>query len=179
VFGIALPEVAAFDTPLGRVRLDVEAIGHLAALDGVTVTDQPHRLEHSLEVQLPFLQMLLGDFRLVPLAVGTASAQTVAGVLEAAWGGPETLVVVSSDLSHYHTYHEARRLDAATSARLVALGEVSDDQACGSAAVNGLLLVARHHGLRLSAIDVRNSGDTSGDRSRVVGYGAFALHEPH
>jgi AmmeMemoRadiSam system protein B len=179
VAGVAIPEVAAFDTPLGRVPLDLDMLASLAKLPGVVVSDQAHHLEHSLEVQLPFLQMTLGNFRLVPLAVGAASPAAVAAILEAAWGGPETLVVVSSDLSHYHPYAEARRIDDATRDRVLQLDStLRDDQACGCNAVNGLMLVAARHGLTPTALDLRNSGDTSGDRSRVVGYGAFALYEP-
>lgn len=179
VAGVAIPEVVAFDTPLGRVPLDLDTLERLASLPGVVVSDQPHRLEHSLEVQLPFLQVTLGRFKLVPLAVGSARRELVASVLEAIWGGPETLIVVSSDLSHYHPYREAQRIDASTRERVLALdGTLNGDEACGSAAINGLLLVAARHGLTPQALDLRNSGDTSGDRSRVVGYGAFALTGP-
>jgi hypothetical protein len=177
VRGLAVPDVAAFDTPLGRVPLDTALIAQLKSLPQVSSSDLPHRLEHSLEVQLPFLQMVLGDFRLVPLAVGEASPVDVAQVLETAWGGPETLVVVSTDLSHYHGYADAQRIDGETAD---AIGrhstEVDDDHACGCRALNGLMLVARLRGLEVEALDLRNSGDTSGDRSRVVGYGAFALY---
>lgn len=179
VFGVAIPEVSAFDTPLGRVPLDIDMLDRLARLPGVVVSDMPHRLEHSLEVQLPFLQMALGAFKLVPLAVGRAPAEAVAAVLEAAWGGPETLVVISSDLSHYHPYAEAQRIDRATRDRVLHLdATLTDDVACGCHAINGLLLVAQRRGLRPVTLDIRNSGDTSGDHSRVVGYAAFALHEP-
>lgn len=179
VAGIAIPGASGFDTPLGRVPLDMTMLDRLARLPGVGISDQAHRLEHSLEVQLPFLQMTLGSFDLVPLAVGDASPAMVADVLDAAWGGPETLIVVSTDLSHYHPYDEARQIDSATNAQLVSLqGTLTPEQACGCHAVNGLMLSARRRGMRALALDVRNSGDTSGDRAAVVGYGAFALHEP-
>ena len=179
VVGIAIPSSIGFDTPLGRIPLDAAMLDRLAQLPGVGVSDQAHRLEHSLEVQLPFLQMTLDSFELVPLAVGMASAELVAKVLETAWGGPETLIVVSTDLSHYHPYEEARRIDGATSAQLALLaGNITGEQACGCHALNGLLLAAARRGMTERTLDVRNSGDTSGDRAAVVGYGAFALHEP-
>jgi hypothetical protein len=175
--GIAIPEVVAFDTPLGRVPLDQETIGRLLGLPHVYASNLPHRMEHSLEVQLPFLQMTLGDFSLVPLAVGDAAPGVVASVLEACWGGPETLVVVSTDLSHYRDYDGARRLDADTAHSIVARADdLHDEQACGCRILNGLMRVARRRDLRVSTLDLRNSGDTSGDTSRVVGYGAFALY---
>jgi AmmeMemoRadiSam system protein B len=175
--GIAVPEVAAFDTPLGRVPIDSDAIAGLLDLPGVFASNLPHRMEHSLEVQLPFLQMTLGDFALIPLAVGDAAPGDVARVLDACWGGPETLVVISSDLSHYLDYESARRTDQGTAGIIVARsGGLGDEQACGCRVLNGLMEVARRRNLRVEALDLRNSGDTSGDRSRVVGYGAFALY---
>ena len=150
----------------------------LADLPQVVVADPPHAQEHSLEVQLPFLQSVLPNFRLVPLAVGRASAEAVAAVLERLWGGPETLIVVSSDLSHYLPYAAAQKIDSRTAARIVAYDPtIGHDEACGATPVNGLLLAARRHGLKAHLIDLRNSGDTAGDRSRVVGYGGFAFSE--
>ena len=146
------------------------------ALPQVVVSDAAHALEHSLEVQLPFLQTVLDEFTLVPLAVGRASPAEVAEVLECLWGGDETLIVISSDLSHYLPYRVARETDADTARRIVALdARIDHQQACGATPVNGLLLAARRHGLRAQLVDLRNSGDTAGDRSRVVGYGAFAF----
>ncbi|HEX5801892.1 MAG TPA: AmmeMemoRadiSam system protein B [Azospira sp.] len=178
VRGLAVPSVDSFATPLGRVDLDREAIATLADLPQVVVADAPHAQEHSLEVQLPFLQTVLGDFRLVPLAVGLASAERVAEVIDRLWGGPETLIVVSSDLSHYLPYAEAREIDGHTAERVLAFApDISHDEACGATPLNGLLLAACRHGLRASLVDLRNSGDTAGDRRRVVGYGAFAFTE--
>jgi AmmeMemoRadiSam system protein B len=175
--GIAVPEVAAFDTPLGRVPVATDIVARLLSLPHVYATNLPHRMEHSLEVQLPFLQVTLEHFALVPLAVGEASASTVAAVLEACWGGPETLIVVSTDLSHYRDYESARRADTATARAILDREEsLRDEQACGCRVLNGLMRVARAHDLRVEELDLRNSGDTSGDRSRVVGYGAFALY---
>jgi len=175
--GIAVPEVAAFDTPLGRVPVDVETVSRLLSLPHVYATNLPHRMEHSLEVQLPFLQMTLEHFSLVPLAVGDATASTVAAVLEACWGGPETLIVISTDLSHYRDYDSARRFDSATARQIRQReGDFRDEQACGCRLLNGLMRIARARDLRVEELDLRNSGDTSGDRSRVVGYGAFALY---
>lgn len=175
--GIAVPDVAAFETPLGRVPLDRPVLERLLGLPDVYATNLPHRLEHSLEVQLPFLQVTLPPFSLVPLAVGEARPEAMAAVLEACWGGPETLIVVSSDLSHYRDYAGARSIDGRTvRAILERRDDLGDEQACGCRVLNGLMRVARQRGLGVRALDVRNSGDTSGDRSRVVGYGAFAIY---
>jgi AmmeMemoRadiSam system protein B len=181
VRGLALPGADVFSTPLGSVTVDAEAVAALRGLPQVVVSASAHSLEHSLEVQLPFLQIVLGDFALLPLAVGDASAEEVAQVLDLLWGGPETLIVVSSDLSHYLPYDTARKVDAETSRHILDLRvDIRHDQACGGTPVNGLLLAARRHGLSPELLDLRNSGDTAGDRSRVVGYAAFAFLEmPH
>jgi AmmeMemoRadiSam system protein B len=175
--GLALPDADAFATPLGVVELDAEAAARALALPQVRRLGEPHEWEHSLEVQLPFLQLALRAFRLVPLAVGDARDEEVAEVLEALWGGPETLLLVSSDLSHYHDYATARRLDAATSDAILALrpAALGPASACGRVPVRGLLLAARRRGLRPELLDLRSSGDTAGPRDRVVGYGAYAF----
>lgn len=176
VDGLALSSSTGFSTPLGVVPLDAPAMSSIADLPQVVVSDAAHALEHSLEVQLPFLQTVLGDFSLVPLAVGRATAAEVAQVLERLWGGDETLIVISSDLSHYLPYSEARQSDAASAKQILALDARLDHRhACGATPVNGLLLAARRHGLQARQIDLRNSGDTAGDKSRVVGYGAFSF----
>lgn len=177
--GLALPGCDFFDTPLGRIPLDVEAMARLSRFEQVRVLPRAHAKEHSLEVQLPFLQRVLGDFTLVPLVVGDASPDEVADVLEVLWGGPETVVLVSSDLSHFLPSDEARVVDAETARRILALdvAPLEGDEACGCRPVNGLLEMARRRHLFATALDVRNSGDTAGDRSRVVGYGAFAFAE--
>lgn len=180
VNGLALPSVAYFSTPLGRIEIDREAAAALTDLPQVVVADPPHAQEHSLEVQLPFLQRVLKNFRLLPLAVGQASTDAVAEVLERLWGGPETLIVVSSDLSHYLPYAAACEIDSQTAERIVAFEpNISHDEACGATPLNGLLLAARRHHLDAQLIDLRNSGDTAGDRSRVVGYGGFSFAESH
>ena len=176
VRGLAVPRARAFATPLGEIALDAAAIQHASALIQVVVDDGAHAAEHALEVQLPFLQSVLGPFVLVPLAVGYATPDDVAAVLDALWGGPETLIVVSSDLSHYHEYAEARRIDRETADAVLALSPNLDhDQACGATPINGLLLCARRRGLEPALLDLRNSGDTAGDRMRVVGYASFAF----
>ncbi|MEF8717777.1 MAG: AmmeMemoRadiSam system protein B [Candidatus Accumulibacter necessarius] len=176
VDGLAVPSAAAFATPLGDIPIDQEAIAAIDHLPQVVVSDAAHALEHSLEVQLPFLQTVLAEFTLVPLAVGRASAAQVAEVLECLWGGDETLIVISSDLSHYLPYALARETDSNTARHIVALEpHIDHQQACGATPVNGLLLAARRHGLKAELVDLRNSGDTAGDRSRVVGYGAFTF----
>jgi AmmeMemoRadiSam system protein B len=177
--GLALPGVARFATPLGTVDIDAAAVQQLSALAQVNVSDAAHALEHSLEVHLPFLQTVLSDFKIVPIAVGDARSDEVAAVLDALWGGPETLIVVSSDLSHYLTYGEAKAIDQATCEAILELGtDIDHEQACGAIPVCGLTLAARWRHLRPELLDLRNSGDTAGDKSRVVGYGAFAFYEP-
>lgn len=178
VRGLALPGTDAFATPLGTVNIDQDAVRRIAQLPQVTVSPQAHALEHSLEVHLPFLQTVLPDFTLLPLAVGMASAEEVAEVLEAVWGGPETLIVISSDLSHYLPYDAAMATDSNTAKSILCLEQtVTHQQACGGTPVNGLIVAARRHGMTPHLLDLRNSGDTAGDRSRVVGYGAFAFTE--
>lgn len=180
VRGLAAPSVEAFDTPLGRVQLDRAALAGLADLPQLLVSDRAHAAEHSLEVQLPFLQQVLGsDFRLVPLAVGDASPAQVEQVLERLWGGDETLIVISSDLSHYLPYAQARERDAATLARIAAFAtDLHGEEACGASPLNGALRAARRHGLQPRVLDARNSGDTAGSRDRVVGYAALAFLPP-
>ena len=177
--GIAATTADAWETPLGIIPIDKSAIGEIQALPQVLPLDEAHRYEHSLEVQLPFLQAVLGEFELVPLVVGEATPQQVAEVLERLWGGDETLIVISSDLSHYHPYDEARMIDSATSQAILELdpSRIGYDDACGRNPVNGLLELARRHGLRPELVDLRNSGDTAGDKSRVVGYGAYVFSE--
>jgi hypothetical protein len=176
--GFAVPRARAFATPLGLVPIDAAAVSRLAGLTTVTVSDVPHAREHSLEVQLPFLQRLLPDAQIVPVLVGEATAGEVESVIDALWGGPETLIVVSSDLSHYHRYEQARALDAATAAAIVeSRAELTAQDACGGVVVNGLLRAARRHGLRAELLELCNSGDTAGDRERVVGYGAFGFYD--
>lgn len=178
VRGLALPGVQAFTTPLGSVPIDRQATERLLALPQVTTSRAAHAQEHSLEVQLPFLQHVLADFAIVPLAVGDATPDEVADVLELLWGGPETLIVVSSDLSHYLPYEQARQIDGRTCETIRRLELLaSHEQACGATPVNGLLRAARRHGLAPHLLDLRNSGDTAGDRARVVGYAAFAFSE--
>ena len=153
--------------------------GTLMELEDCAFPHNPraHSLEHALEVQLPFLQATLGSFLVVPIAVGDAQPEEVAAVIERLWGGPETLIVVSSDLSHYLPYADAQRADAASAKEILALGQLRRSDACGAVAVNGLLLEARRRVLRAELVDLRSSGDTAGDRDRVVGYGAFAFYE--
>ena len=177
VRGLAAPAADAFESPLGEVPVDRATLRRVEGLPQVLVDDRPHALEHSLEVQLPFLQHLLGSFELVPFVVGDATAEEVAEVMERLWGGPETLIVVSSDLSHYYDYENACRLDAATTSAIEALdpGALEFESACGRVPVCGLLQAAARHSLKASTIDLRNSGDTAGPRDRVVGYGAYAF----
>lgn len=180
VRGLAAPSVQAFATPLGDIPLDAAALAELDALPQVTRSDRAHALEHSLEVQLPFLREALGEgFELVPLAVGDATPEEVAEVLERLWGGDETLIVISSDLSHYEAYANAQAHDRATIDRVLALdGRLRTRDACGAHPLNGALRVAARHRLQPQLLDLRNSGDTAGDRQRVVGYAALAFRTP-
>ena len=179
VRGLALPRASAFLTPLGRVPVDSEALGSIHDLPQVVESAATHAEEHALEVQLPFLQRVLGDFSLVPLVVGDADPAEVAEVLDRLWGGAETLIVISSDLSHYHAYDRAREIDGATVRAILDFDAgITHDQACGATPVSGLLIAARRRNLATRLLDCRNSGDTAGDRRRVVGYASFALgHE--
>ena len=178
--GIAAPTVDAFETPLGSVPLDRDGVAAIGDLPAVTASDAPHAPDHALEVELPFLQTLLNDFALVPLLVGDAAPEQVAGVLRLLWGGAETLIVVSSDLSHYHDYDTARQLDAVTAAAIERgdWAAISPGKACGFLAVAGLLFEANRRGLSARRLCLANSGDTAGSRSSVVGYGAWAFSEP-
>jgi len=177
--GLAASSAEAFATPLGLVPLDRETIDALLALPQVKVRDQAHAAEHSLEVHLPFLQVVLESFRLVPLAAGDASPAEVAEVLDAVWGGGETFIVVSSDLSHYLGYDSAQSVDDGTRRAIEALRweDLGEDQACGRNGVNGLLETARRRRMRVRTLDLRNSGDTAGPRDEVVGYGAWAFED--
>lgn len=178
VKGLALPGVQAFDTPLGRVPVDAEGVRMLAPFRHVVESRAAHALEHSLEVQLPFLQKMLGEFSLLPLAVGDARLQDVREVIERLWGGPETLIVVSTDLSHYHGYEEARAIDRTTLARIAAFGtDINHEEACGATVLNGFLAAAKSRGLSMRLLGACNSGDTAGGKDKVVGYSAFALYE--
>lgn len=175
--GLAYPDADRLLTPLGAVALDREALAGLADLPQVRCLDSAFDGEHCLEVQLPFLQRVLGDFRVVPLVVGAAAPAHVAEVLERLWGGEETLIVISSDLSHYLDYGSAVQLDRQTTRAIEHLDPEALDHrgACGATPVAGLLLAARHHGLKVQTLDLRNSGDTAGPRDQVVGYGAYAV----
>lgn len=180
VRGIALAGVGAFATPLGALEVPEELVeSELSALTTVHVSPEAHRWEHSVEVQLPFIQRALGDVEVVPLLAGDATGDEVAAVLDALWGGPETLIVISTDLSHYLPDNVARRVDAMTIARIIALdGPIDHEHACGATPLNGLMIAARRHGLRPTLLDARNSSDTAGDPDRVVGYCAVAFETP-
>jgi AmmeMemoRadiSam system protein B len=175
--GMALAEASVFDTPLGPVPVHLETIEQLATLPFVSFLSAAHAQEHSLEVELPFLQRILGEFSIIPVLVGTASDDDVAALLDLVWGGPETIIVVSSDLSHYNDYATAQAIDRRTAEVIAELqpNQIGPDQACGHAAIRGLLEVARGRKLRTRCLDLRNSGDTAGSRNRVVGYGAFVF----
>jgi AmmeMemoRadiSam system protein B/AmmeMemoRadiSam system protein A len=179
VRGLALPDADFFATALGQIEIDQQACSAIAALPQVVVSAAAHAQEHSLEVHLPFLQTVLKDFKLLPLAVGDASAAEVAEVLEAIWGGEETLIVISSDLSHFLPYAQAQEIDRQTAQQVMNFqSAITHQQACGATPVNGLLLAAQRHGLRPELLGLCNSGDSAGDKARVVGYASFAFTEP-
>jgi AmmeMemoRadiSam system protein B len=175
--GMAIPSATAFATPLGEVPVDAEAFEIARAVPNVRVFDAPFEGEHSLEVQLPFLQVVLDDFRVLPVLVGQTPAESVAALIDALWGGEETRVIVSSDLSHYSDYETARQVDQHTAELVETLRfeELSSEHACGCHPLRGLLQVARAKGLLVHAVDLRSSGDTAGPRTRVVGYGSFLV----
>jgi len=175
--GIATSSADAFRTPLGDIPVDRQMVDGLDGLPGVQRLDAAFAEEHALEVQLPFLQSVLSDFTLVPLVVGSADSDDVSGVIEALWS-EDTLIVVSSDLSHYHEYHDCQQRDRSTTSRIEQMQaeEIDPYDACGAYPIRGLLKTARRHGWKVRTLDLRNSGDTSGDRSRVVGYGAYEFY---
>jgi AmmeMemoRadiSam system protein B len=173
VRGLAASSAAAWATPLGNVPLDQQAIQELLVLPWVHYDDSAHAPEHGLEVHLPFLQRVLPDFVLAPLVVGEAAPDEVAGVLERFAGEGATVLIISSDLSHYHDYEQACALDQETARTIEQLQPLQAGQACGRHAINGLLQLARRQGWQGRTLDLRNSGDTAGPRDQVVGYGAF------
>ena len=177
VSGLAVPSSDTFLTPLGPVPIDTNAVRQALTLPQVIVNDAAHSREHSLEVHVPFLQEVLGAFQLVPFAVGEATPDQVAEVMELLWGGPETLFVVSSDLSHFHDHDTAALLDAQTSRLIESLRfeDLSGERCCGFKAIGGLMQAARARGMHARTLDLRNSGDTAGPRDRVVGYGAYVV----
>lgn len=179
--GLATTTKEAFETPLGIIPVDTEAVATTLTFPQVQAFDAADRSEHSLEVHLPFLQRVLQDFKLVPFVVGNATPQQVGEVLDALWGGDETLIVISSDLSHYHDYATARRLDRDTATAIEALDvrRIHSERACGCTPIRGLLDCAPRHRLHGHLLDLRNSGDTAGPRDQVVGYGAFVFEEAH
>jgi hypothetical protein len=178
VEGAAVSTANGFDTPFGTVPVDREVVARLLELPFVEASDAAHALEHSLEVHLPFLQSVLGAFSLVPIVVGGAAPEQMAELFEVAWGGDETLVVVSSDLSHYLPYDAARKRDRGTVDSILALdARIDPEEACGAMPINGLLTLARRRSMAIELLDLRNSGDTAGDRDRVVGYASFAVYE--
>jgi len=177
VAGLAVSGADAFATPLGDVPIDGAARTAALALPAVEVSDEAHAREHSLEVHLPFLQRVLARFAILPLVVGDAEPDEVVAVLERLWGGPETCIVASTDLSHYHDHATAAAHDRRTAEAIVAraVARIGDRDACGARSVRGLLEVARRRGLGVRLVDLRSSGDTAGPQDRVVGYGAFTV----
>ena len=178
--GVAISCADGFDTPLGSIPVDKEAQAKLSEIAGVHIIDEAHAAEHSLEVQLPFLQYMLDKFTIVPIVAGDADPQLIAKIIETLWGGPETLIVISSDLSHYHQYQTARQLDQTTSQAILDLdvNAIDSQHACGCVGIRGLLTFAQRHPLEATVLDLRNSGDTAGSKDSVVGYGAYLFIEP-
>ena len=175
LIGLAATSDDFFHTPLGDVAIDQEAVDSIMDLPQVRRFDVAHTMEHSLEVHLPFLQTVLSSFKLVPLVVGETSAHEVAEILERFWGQDDTLIVISSDLSHYHDYPTAQKLDRRTSKAIEELDyeHIDYEDACGRNPVNGLLYLAKQKHLHIKTLDLRNSGDTAGPHDQVVGYGAY------
>ena len=176
--GLATASADQFSTPIGRVPVDVELRERLlAAIPALHSVDEAFTQEHALEVQLPFLQRLLTDFSIVPILVGDADPADVQALIDLCWDGPGTLIVVSSDLSHFHDYHTAEQLDRNTSENIVEKHpeSIAYGDACGRIPINGLLLLAREKDLQVQLVARCNSGDTAGDKQRVVGYGAYVF----
>ncbi len=175
--GIAIPTVQQFDSPLGPINIDQELLMQINQFDFVHESDLAHKEEHCLEVQLPFLQTVLQDFKIVPLLIGDISAEQVSLVLESIWDVDNLLIVVSTDLSHYYDYITAQKLDQKTSQFIEELNsnKIEYDHACGKTALQALLLSAKKHKLCAKTIDLRNSGDTAGEKNKVVGYGAYVI----
>jgi len=173
--GIAVASSSVFRTPLGDVPLAADGRELADLFDYVVIHDGAHAMEHSLEVQLPFLQTVLGAFELLPLCIGAVEASELADVLESLWGDAQTLFVISSDLSHYHPYAQARRMDLATIDRILEGQSIDHEQACGATGINAMNMLAKRHGLQAHLLDYRNSGDTAGDRDRVVGYASLVF----
>jgi AmmeMemoRadiSam system protein B len=171
--GIAASSATAFATPLGNVPIEATAVQASLALPQVQIMDEAHRREHGLEVQLPFLQLVCRDFAIVPLVVGEVETAIVAQLMQHLYTGPDTLIIVSSDLSHYYDYATAQKLDAATSQAIEQLRPEAVEHACGRFAIRGLLQFAQTYQWQVQTVDLRNSGDTGGTRDRVVGYGAY------
>ncbi|MFG0333024.1 MAG: AmmeMemoRadiSam system protein B [Maioricimonas sp. JB049] len=176
--GLAASSADYFETPLGEIPVDVGMIGRLLEEEDVTVIDAAHIQEHSLEVHLPFMQVVIDEFTLVPLTIGRCTRHRMATLLETVWGGPETLIVISSDLSHYHPDSEARMLDAETSRAIEQLDPepLTGERACGCVGIGGLIELARKHGLHIDTVDLRNSAQIVGRHGHVVGYGAYICH---
>lgn len=178
-YGLALSSADYFETPLGTIEVDQNAQKLLLEIEGVHIIDEAHAAEHSLEVQLPFLQHILGHFTLIPIVAGDTKPELVSQVIETFWDEPQTLILISSDLSHYHDYESAKILDNATSQAIVHLdlNHLDSNHACGCIGIRGLLYFAQHHEVKASIIDLRNSGDTAGNKDSVVGYGAYLFEE--
>ena len=176
--GVATSGASVFETPIGPVAVDRDAVASLVQAHLAREFEPAHENEHSLEVQLPFLKQLFPAARVVPVLAGDDDWHAVERILAALWGGDETVIVISSDLSHYHDYATAQKLDASTAQSMerLAAGQVDHEQACGATGVNALLALVAHKGLACTTLDLRNSGDTAGAKNRVVGYGAFAVH---
>ncbi len=176
--GVAVTQMTNFATPLGLIPIDTQAINEITSLPQVSVREEAHVSEHSLEVQLPFLQEVLDDFTLIPLVVGEATPEEIDEVLDKLWGGEETVIVISSDLSHYHDYKTAQKMDDSISQAIenLRLDEIHHEQACGRIPISGLLHIARRKKMHAKTIDLRNSGDTAGPKDQVVGYGAYVFN---
>ena len=175
--GLAISRSKSYSTPLGEIAVDTAAVNDIACLDFVEYVEQAHRYEHCLEVQLPFLQTVLDSFTIVPIVAGDATPEQVSTVLKMLWNGPQTLIVISSDLSHFHDYKTAQKIDQKTSEYIVDLQyeALGYESACGRIPIGGLLALAREKLFCVKSIDLRNSGDTAGDKNRVVGYGAYVV----
>jgi len=177
--GIALSTAEFFETPLGKIKVDHHAYELINRIPEVIYLDEAHAREHSIEVHLPFIQYLKKDVRIIPLAVGQTSYQKVAKVLEKFCEEKDNLIIISSDLSHYHAYGYAQKYDLQTALKIenYKCSQLGPNEACGYLAIAGLLKMAKDRKYKIKRIDLCNSGDTSGSKDTVVGYGSWFFHK--
>ena len=177
--GIALHMADAFATPLGNIPVNIGIVKKIKQFSSVQWEERSFIQEHGLETHLPFIQRAFKPgIKIVPMIVGECQESEVAEILESVWEDPRNFVIISSDLSHFHSYADAKKLDRNTVDLIQNLDSQSLDTefACGHYPICGLLNLARNRKLKIKALDIRSSGDTAGSKESVVGYGSFAVY---